>query len=77
MTIDAAEKIWLAAGAYLAAGAVFAALFVALGVRRMDAATKGAGLLFRLLIAPGTALLWPILLLMWVSGASANRRDAA
>jgi hypothetical protein len=57
--------IWLA-GAYVAAGLVFAAAFVTWGVQRMDPAAKGAPLGFRLLILPGSAALWPLLLRRWM-----------
>ncbi len=76
MTVALAENIWLGVAAYLAIGAVFAALFVAGGAGRLDRATKGAGAGFRLLIAPGAALLWPLMLLMWIASAGANRRAA-
>jgi hypothetical protein len=57
--------IWLA-GAYAAAGVVFAAAFVTWGVQRVDPAAKGAQLGFRLLILPGCAALWPLLLGRWM-----------
>jgi hypothetical protein len=57
--------IWLA-GAYVTAGLVFAAAFVTWGVQRVDPAAKGAPLEFRLLILPGCAALWPLLLRRWM-----------
>ena len=57
--------IWLA-GAYVAAGLVFAATFVTWGVQRVDPVAKGAPLGFRLLILPGSAALWPLLLMRWL-----------
>jgi len=57
--------IWLA-GAYAVLGVVFAAAFVTLGVQRVDPAAKGAPLGFRLLILPGCAALWPLLLGRWM-----------
>lgn len=77
MTIATAEMIWLAIAGYLAIGVVFGFLFVFAGATRMDRATGGAGLPFRLLVIPGAAMLWPLLLLMWLTGAGANRRDAS
>ncbi|MDZ7627030.1 MAG: hypothetical protein U5J99_01330 [Parvularculaceae bacterium] len=77
MSIIAAEMIWVGVGAYLAVGLMFALVFVVGGAGRIDRATKGAGALFRVLILPGAALLWPLLLFMWISGAGANRSDAA
>lgn len=77
-----AELLVAAAGAWLAAGLVFALAFVTAGVQRVDPAARGAPWGFRLLILPGAAALWPLLLLRWVRGGSppAERnahRDAA
>jgi hypothetical protein len=54
---------------YVALGAAFAVPFVALGVQRVDPAAAGASWGFRLLILPGTVLLWPLLLGRWASGS--------
>ncbi len=75
MTIATAEMIWTAVAGYLALGALFALLFAFAGATRMDRATGGAGPLFRLLLIPGATVLWPLLFLMWVTGAGANMRD--
>ena len=61
MSIELAQAIWLCVGAYFGVGLLFGLYFVFRRVDRMDAAAKGAGLPFRLLILPGTAALWPIL----------------
>lgn len=53
-------------GAYAAVGVVFALAFVTRGVGRIDAAARGAPIGFRLLIAPGAAALWPLLLRRWL-----------
>ncbi len=53
---------------YVAIGLVFAIIFVFAGVGRIDESAKGAPLAFRLLIIPGAAVLWPILLLRWARG---------
>lgn len=55
---------------YAAAGVVFAIAFVARGVSRIDDQAKGAGIGFRLLIFPGVAALWPLLLNRWIRGRS-------
>ena len=57
--------IWLA-GAYAGVGVVFAAAFVIWGVQRVDPAARGTRLGFRLLILPGSATLWPLLLRRWM-----------
>jgi hypothetical protein len=57
--------------AYLGLGAAFAAAFVAIGVQRVDPMARGAGWGFRLLIAPGAALFWPLLIVRWTAGSVA------
>jgi hypothetical protein len=56
--------------AYLGIGTAFAAAFVAKGVDRIDPMARGAGWGFRLLIAPGAALFWPLLLTRWAVGSA-------
>ncbi len=51
---------------YLAAGAIFAAAFLARGLTVVDPAARGAGLAFRAILIPGVVGLWPYLLLRWV-----------
>mgnify|MGYP005850131879 CR=1 FL=1 len=63
-----AETVVTAFTAYLAAGLVFAVLFVTFGVHRVDEQAKGSGVGFRLIILPGVAALWPLLLARWVRG---------
>jgi hypothetical protein len=53
---------------YLGCGLVFAVGFVTRGVGALDAAAKGAGIGFRLLIFPGSAAFWPYLLFRWIRG---------
>jgi hypothetical protein len=48
--------------AYSLAGLVFAAAFVTRLVERLDPAAKGSGWGFRLIVFPGAAALWPVLL---------------
>lgn len=64
-----ADGLVLAAGCYLAAGLVFALAFVTAGVQRVDPAARGGTWGFRLLILPGAAALWPLLLARWLRGA--------
>jgi hypothetical protein len=61
-----ADFILLAAATYAVLGAVFGALFVTAGVGRLDHAASGAPWSFRLLIWPGAAALWPLMLLKWI-----------
>lgn len=67
MLEPAAELLVLAAEIYLAIGLAFGLAFVATGVQRIDPGAQGTGLLFRLLILPGAAALWPLLLRRWLA----------
>ena len=53
---------------YAALGLVFAVIFVSAGVQRLDSEAQGAGVGFRLLIVPGAAAFWPMLLARWARG---------
>lgn len=53
---------------YASLGIFFAAAFVTIGVQRLDEQAGGSGWGFRLLIFPGAAAFWPLLLYRWVSG---------
>ena len=59
------ELFWLGVGGYLLLGLGFAGVFQRRGLHRLDPATQGAGLGFRLLITPGIAALWPLLAWRW------------
>ena len=58
-----------ALGLYLAAGLAVGIPFVARGVNRVDPAAAQSALGFRLLILPGCAALWPLLLAKWLRAA--------
>ena len=60
-----AELIVATAGAYVAAGALFAAAFLTWGVSRIDPVARQGTSGFRLIILPGVVALWPILLFKW------------
>jgi hypothetical protein len=53
---------------YTVLGGVFAVAFVTAGVQRIDPNAKCAGMVFRLLILPGSAAFWPLLLRRWIRG---------
>ena len=55
----------LAASAAL--GVLFAAVFVTKGIGQFDPGARGSGAGFRLVVFPGSAALWPLLLAMWIS----------
>lgn len=52
---------------YGIAGLVFAIAFVRTGVKCIDSQAIGSGVGFRVLIFPGAAALWPLLLRRWIS----------
>ena len=54
---------------YSLVGLLFSAAFVSLGVQRLDSEAKGTGIAFRLLVFPGAAAFWPLLLHRWIGGA--------
>lgn len=73
--MDLAEVILLAAGVYATVGAVFGLLFVTAWVGTVDHAAVGAPWSFRVLIWPGVAALWPLMLANLVRAARASARD--
>ncbi|CAG0973487.1 hypothetical protein PHYC_01375 [Phycisphaerales bacterium] len=74
MAIETARIILFAAGAYLTIGVVVAAVFVIAGVDSIDHAAKGSPWSFRLLISPGAAALWPVILRRWIDAARKPHR---
>jgi hypothetical protein len=60
-----AEMIVLIFAIHAAIGVLFGVGFVLAGVQRVDPQTRDAGLLFRLLILPGVAALWPLFAWKW------------
>ncbi len=59
-----------AVGIYVGLGLLFAIPFVIFGAQRVDPAARGGTRGFRLLILPGVAALWPVLLRRWIRGAA-------
>jgi hypothetical protein len=64
MALEIARLIIGALAAYAATGAFVAAVFLVIGIGRIDGQARGSHL-FRLLLVPGTVLLWPVVLLRW------------
>ena len=60
-----AETILTVCLVYLACGLLVGVLFVLRGVERIDGATGGTSLGFRLLILPGSVALWPLMAAKW------------
>ncbi len=56
---------WIVVGGYLIVGLLFAVVFHARAITRVDPGVKGAGWFFRLLITPGLVGLWPLMAARW------------
>lgn len=67
--MDVVEIVVLVVEAYLVVGILFGIAFVTRGVQKIDHAAEGTGWGFRLIILPGVAALWPMLLRRWIRGA--------
>lgn len=50
---------------YLMIGLVFSIAFITIGAPRLDRAVQGSSRMFRVLLIPGSALVWPLLALKW------------
>ena len=68
MPVEWAQSVVSAVGVYLAVGAGFAFVFLAFGLRRLDPIAAAGPLRFKLLIAPGIAALWPVMIMLWAKG---------
>lgn len=66
----AAEFFVVVLAAYWVAGAVFAVAFATRGVQRIDPVAEHAPVGFRLIVMPGAAALWPLLLVRWIRSRS-------
>lgn len=62
----AAELFANLLGVYAAVGILFAIAFVTIGISRVDPVAKNTTVGFRLIVLPGAALLWPLLLRRWI-----------
>ena len=51
---------------YVVLGVMFACAYLLVGVDRLDSQATGAGIGFRIAIAPGVVALWPLLLRRWI-----------
>ena len=61
-----AEILVLVIEIYLVMGILFGIAFVTRGVQAIDHAAAGTGWGFRLIILPGVAAVWPLLLRRWI-----------
>lgn len=70
MSVETAEAIVGTIAGYLVIGLVFALAFVTRGLAVIDPAARGMPWLARLLIVPGVASLWPLMLWKWLTRKS-------
>jgi len=61
-----AELLVDALAAYSAAGVAFSIAFVLFGIGRVDSVAEHSPIGFRLIVMPGVAALWPLLLQRWL-----------
>lgn len=64
--MEAAEILVDVLAAYGLTGAVFAVAFVTMGIQHVDSVAEHAPLGFRLVVLPGVAALWPLMLVRWL-----------
>lgn len=57
--------LWLVS-LYLVCGLAFAIPFILKGVEKIDEGAQGATWGFKVIIIPGTAVFWPLLLRKWI-----------
>lgn len=71
------EIVFLALAGWFAIGTLIGIAFLAFGVTRIDHAAKGASLFFRPMIFLGCVLIWPLVLIRWLSGITINEEEDA
>ncbi|MEL7128946.1 MAG: hypothetical protein AAGK23_05315 [Pseudomonadota bacterium] len=67
MSLETASWIMTGLGLYLGIGLLFGLPFVSFGASKIDPAAKDMPLQARLIILPGTMLLWPLMAIKWAS----------
>jgi len=67
MSVEVARIVLWGFTGWLVLGLLVGLAFVSVGIRRVDGG-RGASVAFRLLILPGCAVMWPVLLRSWWSG---------
>ena len=63
--MQVARGILAIVAVYTGIGVAFGIPFLAFGIRRIDAAARGAGWGFRVLVFPGVVALWPVMAVLW------------
>ena len=70
MSVTLASWIMGLLGLYFVLGILFVVPFLLKGMRRIDPATDGGSIGFRLIIVPGIIALWPLLAKRWLTGST-------
>lgn len=73
MSVAAAEMFWGVIGLYLTIGFGVAIVFALWAAAATDFRARGGSILFRIILMPGAALLWPYMVARLVSGRRVNR----
>lgn len=73
MPVDVARVVLLVLLTYATIGIAIGVPFVTIGVGVVDHAARGAPWAFRLLILPGVAVLWPLVVLRWAGASKGGR----
>jgi hypothetical protein len=68
--VQFAELFVGALATYTAVGVAFAIAFVLFGISRVDPVAEHSRVGFRLVVMPGVAALWPLLLGRWLRAVS-------
>jgi hypothetical protein len=71
--VQFAELFVAALTVYGLAGIAFAGGFVIFGIHRVDPVAEHSTIGFRLIVIPGVAALWPLLLTRWLQAVSRSR----
>ena len=71
--MEAATAILDVAIIYGLIGAVVALIFVTIGIGRLDSGARGFQPLFRLIVIPGTIVLWPLIVIRMVASLRSTK----
>lgn len=70
-----ANTVVLLIAAWFGVGALVGVAFLMIGVNKIDAAAKGASKFFRPMIFLGCVMIWPAVVIRWLSGIKINEPD--
>jgi len=75
---ELAMLVWIptAVAAWFTIGLLVAVPFLLVGVGRAVEGARGSSVAFRLVVLPAAALLWPVMLRLWIGSARPGGRRA-